>query len=156
MEFIHIFLSVLRGLGAFRENSPNYAGKHAVENVVSAFAAEGYELSSAGELRPMLLDNLTGAALTDALQAYVRRAKRGAQDAALVTGTSKDLLEAVAAHIRAVFSASSPAYSSIHCRHAPGTAWPAARDRPFRIATRALARSVIVLGGAMIIRRSCS
>jgi hypothetical protein len=29
----------------------------------------------------------------------VRRAKRGAEDAALVTGTGKDLLEAVASHI---------------------------------------------------------
>jgi len=29
----------------------------------------------------------------------VRRAKRGAADAALVTGTGKDLLEAVAAHV---------------------------------------------------------
>src|ERR1051325_9647615 len=31
--------------------------------------------------------------------AYVRRAKRGVEDAALLTGTGKDLLEAVAAHI---------------------------------------------------------
>ncbi|MGO9122266.1 MAG: abortive infection family protein [Desulfomonilaceae bacterium] len=33
------------------------------------------------------------------MKAYIRRAKIGANDAALVTGTGKDLLEAVAAHI---------------------------------------------------------
>jgi hypothetical protein len=51
-----------------------------------------------GDLRLRLLDSLTGLELPDALDAYVRRAKRGAADAALVTGTGKDLLEAVAAY----------------------------------------------------------
>jgi Abortive infection C-terminus len=37
--------------------------------------------------------------LTDALRAYIRRAKQGSFDAALVTGTGKDLLEAVSSHI---------------------------------------------------------
>jgi len=64
-----------------------------------AFEAEGYELASDGELRSRLLDNLMGLQLTEALKAYIRRAKRGADDAALVTGTGKDLLEAVAAHV---------------------------------------------------------
>jgi hypothetical protein len=45
------------------------------------------------------LDTLSGRALTDALKAYVRRARRGVLDAALITGTGKDLVEAVAAHI---------------------------------------------------------
>ncbi|MDH2917361.1 MAG: abortive infection family protein, partial [Gallionella sp.] len=41
----------------------------------------------------------SGAALSVALESYIRRAKRGAEDAALLAGTSKDLLEATAAHI---------------------------------------------------------
>jgi hypothetical protein len=97
--FVQNLLAMLRGYGAFREASSNYVGKDAIENAISAFASEGYELSGVGDLRPKLLDNLSGAALTDALNAYVRRANRGAEDAALVTGTGKDLLEAVAAHI---------------------------------------------------------
>jgi hypothetical protein len=92
-------LSVIRGHGGFREESPNYVGSDAIANAVSVFRTEGYELSADGELKPVLLDNLSGAELTDALQSYVRRAKRGASDAALVTGTGKDLLEAVAGHI---------------------------------------------------------
>lgn len=42
---------------------------------------------------------LSCAALTGALEAYVRRAKRGAEDAALVTGTGKDLPEAIATQV---------------------------------------------------------
>ena len=98
-EFASAFIALIRGYGGFRQSSPNYVGGHAFENVAAAFATEGYELSSDGDLRPALLDNLAGENLTEALNAYVRRAKKGAADAALVTGTGKDLLEAVAAHV---------------------------------------------------------
>ena len=97
-QFVGAFIALIRGYGGFRGSSPNYVGSNAYQNAAVAFAAEGYELSSDGDLRPRLLDSLTGLELPDALDAYVRRAKRGAFDAALVTGTGKDLLEAVAAH----------------------------------------------------------
>ena len=92
-------LELIRGHGGFRDASPNYVGKHSIETAIGVFGSEGYELSLDGELRPKLLDNLSGKELTEAIEAYVRRAKKGAQDAALVAGTGKDLLEAVAAHI---------------------------------------------------------
>jgi hypothetical protein len=92
-------IAVIKGCGGFRESSPNFVGTNAIKDASDAFKAEGYDLASDGDLRPLLLDNLSGAELTDALEAYVRRAKRGASDAALVTGTGKDLLEATAAHV---------------------------------------------------------
>lgn len=92
-------ISLLRGCGGFRRASPNYVGAEAIENAIAAFRTEGFVLTSDGELQPVLLENLSGAALSTALEAYVRRAKRGADDAALLTGTGKDLLEATAAHI---------------------------------------------------------
>ena len=92
-------LEFIRGHGGFRESSQNYVGREAIENAIQAFDSDGYRLSPDGELGPKLLDNLSGTALTQALEAYVRRAKKGADDAALVTGTGKDLLEAVAAHV---------------------------------------------------------
>jgi hypothetical protein len=92
-------LSHLRGCGGFRETSPNYAGKDAILDAINAFHNAGFELTLDGELRPVLLDNLAGHELTAALEAYVGRAKRGMEDAALVTGTGKDLLEATAAHV---------------------------------------------------------
>ena len=44
------------------------------------------------------LESLEGAELSEALRLYVRRARVGHSDAALVTGTAKDLLEAAARH----------------------------------------------------------
>ncbi len=88
----------VRGCGGFHLDSPNYIGDDAWRDAAAAFRAEGYELSSDGTLGPLVLDSLSGTALTEALGAYVRRAQRGALDAALVTGTGKDLVEAVASH----------------------------------------------------------
>jgi hypothetical protein len=92
-------VSQVRGFGGFRKESANYCGDDAVQNLASAFSTEGYVLTSDGTLHPAVLDGLVGTPLTEALKAYVRRAKTGSRDAALVTGTGKDLLEAVAGHI---------------------------------------------------------
>lgn len=98
-RLVFSLIELVRGHGGFREPSPNYVGNDAIANAIAGFDGEGYELTLDGQLRPKLLDNLSGVNLTDALYAYIRRAKRGADDAALVTGTGKDLLEAVAGHI---------------------------------------------------------
>ncbi|MET4677729.1 MULTISPECIES: abortive infection family protein [unclassified Luteibacter] len=50
-------------------------------------------------MQPRLLDGLTGKALTAALRTYADRARRGALDNPLLTGTAKDLLEATAGHV---------------------------------------------------------
>lgn len=92
-------IAQVRGCGGFRPGSPNFVGHEAIQNLADAFGPEGYVLSETGELSPAVLDTLSGAALSEALQGYVRRAKRGVADAALVAGTAKDLLEAIAAHI---------------------------------------------------------
>jgi hypothetical protein len=97
--FVASLVSLVRGCGGFRPESPNYVGSDCIKSAIDAFRPEGYELTLDGELRPMILDNLSGTALTEALESYIRRARRGVMDAALVTGTGKDLLEATAAHI---------------------------------------------------------
>ena len=97
--FVRDLHRYFRGCGGFRSASPNYVGTEAIENAMAAFRTEGFVLTIDGELHAVVLENLSGAALTAALHAYVRRAKRGADDAALLTGTGKDLLEATAAHI---------------------------------------------------------
>jgi hypothetical protein len=60
---------------------------------------EGSGTSSDGELRRRLLESFDQEDAPTVLRAYVRRASRGADDAALVTGTGKDLLEATAAYV---------------------------------------------------------
>ncbi len=97
--FVALLLSTIRGKGGFREGSPNYVGAEAIADAVSAFHEEGHILGSDGVLSPTSLDTISGAQLTAALAAYVRRARRGSADAALLVGTGKDLLEATAAHV---------------------------------------------------------
>jgi hypothetical protein len=92
-------IGVLKGCGGFRESSPNFIGGEVITDAIDAFAVDGYVLTREGSLQPLLLDSLSGRELTVALATYVRRAKRGATDAALVTGTGKDLLEATAKHV---------------------------------------------------------
>lgn len=91
----------VRGNGGFREMSANYVGVEQVANLREVLRAEGFDLASDGQMAPLNLDTLSGTALTDALLAYARRAQRGATDAALVAGTSKDLIEAAAAFVLA-------------------------------------------------------
>jgi len=98
-RFISEVMAKVRASGGFRELSPNYVGTEAIQNAIAAFDAEGFTLSLDGDLRAKVLDNLSGKELTKALAAYARRAQKGAEDAALLSGTGKDLLEATAAHI---------------------------------------------------------
>lgn len=94
-----LLISNVKAAGGFRTTSPNYVGAQVIESARESFSDEGYDLGLDGSLRPKVLESLSGVELTDALAAYVRRARKGAEDAALLTGTGKDLLEATAAHI---------------------------------------------------------
>ncbi|MGD7009324.1 abortive infection family protein [Metabacillus sp. 84] len=97
--FLNSLLSLIRGHGGFREDSPNFVGHESIRNLQSSLKAEGVILSSDGVVTPVVLENLSDLEMEEALASYIRRAKKGASDAALLTGTSKDLLEAVAAHV---------------------------------------------------------
>ena len=98
-RFVSGLLAHIRGCGGFRRESPNYVGEDAIRGAIEAFSTEGFVLGPDGVLSRKVLDGLSGAELTEALQGYVRRAKNGVTDAALLTGTGKDLLEATAAHV---------------------------------------------------------
>lgn len=110
--FVEQLTALVRSCGGFRGDSPNYVGEHAIASFRETLASEGFVLSSDGELRPQVLDTVSGAELTGALEAYVRRAQRGVEDAALLAGTGKDLVEATAAHVlREVWGNSSPPHN---------------------------------------------
>ena len=98
-RFVGQIVGFIRSRGGFRPDSQNFVGVESIRNLRGEFDKEGFELTEDGDLRPKVLDSLTGRELTQALQNYVRRAQKGSEDAALVTGTGKDLLEAVAAHV---------------------------------------------------------
>ena len=98
-RLVGLLLDLLRGHGGFRTDSPNYVTAEAIDNAIAAFATEGYNLSLEGELRPRILSSSSRLERLSALRSYARRAQRGVADAALVSGTGKDLLEATAAHV---------------------------------------------------------
>jgi hypothetical protein len=92
-------IATVRACGGFRENSPNFVGKDEISNLADALKPLGISLAPDGSLAPLALDRLSGESLTKALEIYIDRAKKGIEDAALIVGTSKDLIEAVAAHV---------------------------------------------------------
>lgn len=92
-------IDLVRGVGGFRERSPNHVGAEAIANLSEALKVKGVLLASDGVITNVSLASLSGRALTSALRNYVERAQQGVEDAALVVGTSKDLLEAVSGHV---------------------------------------------------------
>lgn len=98
-RFVTGLLGKIRACGGFRPGAPNYVGSDAIANARSACDSVGFILADDGTLSPKVLTALRGPELTEALLGYARRAQRGAEDAALVAGTGKDLLEATAAHV---------------------------------------------------------
>ena len=98
-KLVEYLLARLRGGGSFRQGSPSSLSGDDVANLRSVLAGEGFTLTDDGALLPVTLDNLEGRALTDALLRYVQRAREGVEDAALQSGTSKDLMEATARHV---------------------------------------------------------
>lgn len=97
--FAVLLIELVRGKGGFRSSSPNFIGVDAITNLREAYQHEGLLLTEEGRLILQNLESLSGRALTEALKSYVRRAQKGHSDAALLIGTSKDLMEATAAHV---------------------------------------------------------
>ncbi|MDR1700472.1 MAG: abortive infection family protein [Lachnoclostridium sp.] len=98
-KLVYLLFSLVKSVGGFREDSPNYIGHEASENLKTAFKSEGYVLSSDGTINRIVLDNLNDIEKHQALLTYAKRAIKGADDAALLIGTGKDLMEAVAAFV---------------------------------------------------------
>lgn len=108
-RFVVGMLAKIRACGGFRSSSVNFVGSEAIENAKGAFESEGFVLASDGSIAPKVLDSLIGRDLSEALLRYAERARRGAEDAALLSGTGKDLLEATAAHSLVTLNGSYPA-----------------------------------------------
>lgn len=146
-KLIEQLLSKVRAAGGFRSESQNFVGSEAIQNAIVAFNTEGYDLSKDGDIRPKVLESLRGRELTQALEAYARRAQKGVQDAALLSGTGKDLLEATAAHILQTKWGSYPSNANFQgllgqAYVALGLAVPEQDPQPGESPTKALERAM--------------
>lgn len=92
-------MSLVKSVGGFRVDSPNYVTSEAIKNLQQLFKAEGYTLLDDGSINRSVLDNLSVVEQHEVLMCYAKRAIKGSDDAALLIGTSKDLIEAVATFI---------------------------------------------------------
>jgi hypothetical protein len=149
--FVGMLVSEIRGCGGFRAESKNYVGADAIENARAAFRIEGFDLSRDGVLLPIAFDGLSGAEATEALRVIARRAARGADDDPLVVGTSKDLLEATAAHVVQERFGGYPGTANFptllgQAFDALGLATPAHPVQPGESASRRLERSLYEVG----------
>lgn len=95
-RLVNRLIKAVRATGGFRSDATTYVGEDVYRNLRDAFRARGFELDADGELRPRVLDNVPESEQHEVLTTYVRRIRDGATDAALVTGSGKDLLEATA------------------------------------------------------------
>jgi hypothetical protein len=98
-SLVRSVFGLLRSAGCFREGSEQFGGRENIEALRLGFRRVGYDLDAGGDLRPVLLENLEGKELTEALRGYVRRARSGSTDTELVIGTAKNLEEATARHV---------------------------------------------------------
>jgi hypothetical protein len=88
-KLISLILDMVRANGGFRESSPNFVGMTGIDNLSDVFRQEGFLLSPDGVLLPLALEGLSEKEFTEVLWTYVRRARQGALDAALLVGTSQ-------------------------------------------------------------------
>ncbi len=96
IELAKQVVSLLRADGAFVASSGSYAGPAKIAALKRAFSMLGFDLDASGAMRPLVIDNLNGTQLTEALRAYVNRINLNPDDAPLLVGTGKELDEAVA------------------------------------------------------------
>ncbi len=81
-KLVKSLIGSIKASSGFRSSSDAYAGVEVIRAAREAFLAEGYELDPEGNLRQVLVDDLHGFAVTEALRVYVRRANAGSSDAA--------------------------------------------------------------------------
>ncbi len=98
-QLVRSLVASVRANGGFRPGNENCPGEEAVSALRRAFRNVGGDLDPEGTLRPLHMEALDGRELTEALWAYVRRARQGGWDATLVAGVAKSLEEAAARHV---------------------------------------------------------
>lgn len=112
-RLVRSLVDSVRANGGFRVGNENCPGQGPVAALRQAFRNLGADLDAEGNLRPTQMETLDGHEMTEALWSYVRRARRGGWDAALVAGVAKSLEEAAARHVLKERTGSYPPHSNM-------------------------------------------
>lgn len=98
MRFALHIVALLRSDGMLRPPLDSFETAR-VDRLRDALARLGMTLHADGGVSAIVIDNLAGTALTEALQAHVGRLNANPDDPALLIGSGKDLDEAAARHV---------------------------------------------------------
>jgi hypothetical protein len=89
----------LRASGSFDKDSTSCPGPETIESAQRAFESVGWALSDSGTIGPLVLTGLDSMRLRPAINAQLDRVRNAPQDAALLIGTAKELLEATSRYV---------------------------------------------------------
>lgn len=112
-KLVAALIASVRAGGGFQAGNSNYPGREYVQALQAALKNVGYLMGDDGRVYPMHLESLEGRGMTEALRAYVQRARLGGDDPALVLGTTKSLVEAAARHILKERTGQYPLHSNL-------------------------------------------
>ena len=92
-------LARMRVFGSFDEDAETQADPKVLRALRDSLETEGWVLDSRGRLSPLVLTEIDNASLRPALDAQIARLRNAPEDAALLLGTAKELLESSARYV---------------------------------------------------------
>lgn len=107
LELVTALLGLYKAQGFFRRaDAPEEeaARRNFVDGAKQAFSRIDWELSDSGDLRPASIGSVVSIQGRPAIEAQLKRLRESTLDAALLIGTSKELLESAAKYVLEAFS----------------------------------------------------
>lgn len=98
-ELLEELLGRMRARGLFDMRDERFAGTDKALRLSSALRPSGFDLDASGHLCPLVVSDLAGPELRDALESQIQRIRRAADDTEQLLGTAKDLVEGTARYV---------------------------------------------------------
>jgi Abortive infection C-terminus len=101
MELVELLLARMRVRGSFDPSSDHFPvdGQAVIASAQRAFRNAGWMLDDDGHLAPEILTDLDHHLQRQAIEASIDRIRRSPNDAALLIGTAKELLETISRYV---------------------------------------------------------
>jgi len=92
-------LARLRAFGRFDSEAVRYMGTDKFQNLLREFRSVGWHLDLAGNISPVVVDDLPLQERRPALNLLIQRTQRAADDPALLLGSAKEMIEAACRYV---------------------------------------------------------
>jgi hypothetical protein len=98
-RLVDTLIARMRVRGCFEPSSDHYPGDDVISAAQRSFRRLGWELDREGHLAPALLSGLDHHSKRQAIEIAIERIRRSPDDAALLIGTAKELLETTSQYV---------------------------------------------------------